>query len=215
MSETDTSAALDRPKRRAIVEAAAKLFMRDGYGAVSMDAVARESSVSKATLYAHFTGKDRLFATIVAERCAGLQAECEADPDWQAQDLRTALTSMGRRWLGFLMSPATIAIYRVVVAEAQRFPELPVAFYDSGPRPIKEWLTAWIAAQAQAGRLAAPDPLVAAEQFVALLRTGVFFRATLGVGAEPGEAERRMVVDQAVGTFLRAFAPHGASPAGS
>lgn len=213
MSDIDASSLLDRPKRRAIVEAAARLFMRDGYGAVSMDAVARESGVSKATLYAHFSGKDRLFATIVADRCAGLQAECEADPDWQAQDLRPALTAMGRRWLGFLMSPTTLAIYRVVVAEALRFPELAVAFYDSGPRPIKEWLTAWIAAQARAGRLTVPDPLVASEQFVALLRTGLFFRATLGVGTPPEEAERRAVVDHAVATFLRAFAPDGAPPA--
>lgn len=210
MSEADVPSLLDRPKRRAIVDAAARLFMRDGYGAVSMEAVARESGVSKATLYAHFSGKERLFATIVAERCTALQAELEADPDWQAQDPRTALTSMGRRWLGFLLSPATVAIYRVVVAEAMRFPELAVAFYDAGPRAIRDWLTGWIALQNRAGRLAAPDPAVAAEQFIALLRTGIFFRATLGIGAPPGPVESRAVIDEAVGTFLRAFGSAGA-----
>jgi len=209
MSAPATNAALDRPKRRLITEAAARLFLREGYGAVSMDAVARESGVSKATLYAHFTGKDRLFATIVAERCARLQAEADADPAWHGHDVRDALTAMGRHWLRFLMAPETLAIFRVVIGETPRFPELAAAFYDAGPRAMKEWLTAWVAEASAAGRLSVSDPLVAAEQFLALLRTGVFFRCSLGVAEAPTEAERNKVVDNAVETFLRAFGPHG------
>ena len=57
------------PKRQAILNAATELFVARGYGAVSMDAIARAADVSKATLYAHFESKDRLFARIVSDAC--------------------------------------------------------------------------------------------------------------------------------------------------
>ena len=59
----------DSPKRQAVIEAAGELFIAQGYGAVSMDAIARAAGVSKATLYAHFASKDKLFATIINEAC--------------------------------------------------------------------------------------------------------------------------------------------------
>ena len=48
--------------------------MTDGYGAASMDAIAKAAGVSKATVYAHFSGKDQLFAAIIAERMPGASA---------------------------------------------------------------------------------------------------------------------------------------------
>ena len=59
----------ESPKRQLVLDAAASLFMAHGYGAVSMDAVARAAGVSKATLYAYFSSKDQLFATIIGEAC--------------------------------------------------------------------------------------------------------------------------------------------------
>src|ERR687894_3210836 len=63
------------PKPRAILDAAAELFLAHGFAAVSMEAVARQAEVSKATLYAHFSGKDALFGAMVAERCGRLAVE--------------------------------------------------------------------------------------------------------------------------------------------
>ena len=59
----------DLPKRTQIMDAAAALFIAQGYGAVSMDAIAKAAAVSKATLYAYFRSKDALFATIIREAC--------------------------------------------------------------------------------------------------------------------------------------------------
>src|SRR5271157_6368560 len=59
----------ESPKHQLVLDAAATLFMAHGYGAISMDAIARAAGVSKATLYAHFSSKDLLFATIVREAC--------------------------------------------------------------------------------------------------------------------------------------------------
>jgi len=52
-------------KRRAIVEAATTVFLRNGYLGTSMDEIAALAGVSKQTVYKHFTDKERLFSQIV------------------------------------------------------------------------------------------------------------------------------------------------------
>jgi TetR/AcrR family transcriptional regulator, mexJK operon transcriptional repressor len=194
----------DSPKRQAVIEAAGELFIAQGYGAVSMDAIARAAGVSKATLYAHFASKDKLFATIINEACLQNMA-ASALPE-QSDDLATALTALGQRMLRFLLDAKPLAIHRVVVAESVRFPELGRAFYENGPAVFQRAFGAWLEAETTAGRLAVPDPIMAADQFVGMLRApGVFLRASLGVPPPPTEAEIDATVAAAVRTFLRAY----------
>src|SRR3981081_2768870 len=99
------------PKRRAIMEAATDLFAARGYGAVSMDAIARAADVSKATLYAHFESKDALFATIVKAACEenimpGGEFTDGGAPDG-TQDVAAALRAIGGRILRFFLRDLT------------------------------------------------------------------------------------------------------------
>ena len=195
-------------KRRKMLDAATELFMAQGYGAVSMDAVARAADVSKATLYAHFASKDALFATIVSDACClGTfdEAIFHADP----ADVAATLRLIGGRFLRYVMEPETLARYRVVVAESARFPELGAAFWVNGPLAFANRLTAWVEQQCAAGRLVADNPHVAADQFIALFRSSLFMRASLAVPPAPSEAEIDATVDAAVTTFLRAYAAPG------
>lgn len=196
----------DSPKRQAVLDAAAILFIAQGYGAVSMDAIARAANVSKATLYAHFRSKDSLFATIITEACrANFDWENELRAD--AADARSALIGFGRRVLHFLLEEHALAIHRVVMAESARFPELGRAFFEGGPATARAQLGAWLAAQTRAGRLRVADPPLAAEQLMALLRAGPHLRATLGVPPKPDEAEIEATVRSAIHTFLAAHGP--------
>jgi AcrR family transcriptional regulator len=200
---TDVRADSESPKRQLVLDAAAKLFMAHGYGAVSMDAVARAAGVSKATLYAHFTSKDQLFATIVGEACRARLGLADLLPT-DASDPRVALTEFGGRLLRFFLEERVLCIYRVVTAESVRFPELGRALYDNGPAALFRTFGAWLAEQSVAGRLAVADPAMAAEQFVGMLRMGVFTRASLGL-APPTEPEIDATVAAAVTTFLKAY----------
>ncbi|HVC63098.1 MAG TPA: TetR/AcrR family transcriptional regulator [Acetobacteraceae bacterium] len=196
----------DSPKRQAVIAAAGELFIAQGYGAVSMDAVARAAGVSKATLYAHFASKDRLFATIIKEACRQKVAAIDllAEP---CDDLAAALTALGQQMLRFLLDAKPLAIQRVVMAECVRFPELGRAFYENGPEVFRRTFGAWLAVQAGAGRLAVPDPVIAADQFLGMLRaTGIFLRASLGLPPAPADADIDATVAAAVRTFLRAYA---------
>lgn len=91
------------PKRRAILNAATELFAARGYGAVSMDAIARSADVSKATLYAHFESKDQLFATIVQVACLENIMPAEDLPDGGTDDA-DALRAIGSRICGSFCS---------------------------------------------------------------------------------------------------------------
>lgn len=199
------------PKRQAVIEAAGELFIAQGYGAVSMDAIARAAGVSKATLYAHFASKDVLFATIINEACQQNMAVIGLLPE-PSDDLAAALTGAGQRMLRFLLDAKPLAIHRVVVAESVRFPELGRAFYENGPAVFRRAFAAWLVAQTAAGRLAVPDPPMAADQFVGMLRApGVFLRASLGLPPPPTDAEIDATVTAAVRTFLKAYAVEGVS----
>src|SRR5579862_8515091 len=105
------------PKRQLVMDAATDLFLAQGYGAVSMDAVARAAGVSKATLYAYFASKAALFAKIMCDR--GLNAKLdEALYPEHVTDLRAALEQLGLRISNFMMQERTLALYRIIIAES-------------------------------------------------------------------------------------------------
>jgi TetR/AcrR family transcriptional repressor of mexJK operon len=192
-------------KPRAILDAAATLFLAHGYAAVSMDAVARGAGVSKATLYAHFAGKDALFAAMVGERCDRMAAEASALAG-HGDDPEASLRRLGKAVLAFIVAPSTLAIHRTVLAEAGRAPDLGAAFYAAGPGAGRERLAAWIAEEQRLGRLRADlDPLEAATHLSALLRGDLWLRAGLGMEPAPDDPAIERAADAAAAVFLRAY----------
>ncbi len=192
------------PKHRQIVQAAEALFLAHGYGAVSMDAVARLACVSKATLYAYFASKDALFASIVAEKgCLSPVIE-ELFPD-TVPDLRAALLAIGQRMLRFLLQERTLSILRIAIAESARFPELGHAFYENGPQKFCYRFRTWLETLAAQGLVQTPDTLIATHQFMALLRSDVFLRTSLALPPPASDTEIDETVTSAVETWVRAF----------
>lgn len=188
-----------------ILEAAGKLFLEHGYGAVSMDAVAKTANVSKATLYAHFGSKDDLFRAMVAGECKGeaMIAVCE-----QARrlDVPDGLRLIARHFATLVMSPKALAGYRVVVGEAHRFPELARAFYEAGPARTMEQITGYMTEISRKGLLAIPDPQLAAEQLVGLVKSHTHLRYMLCLADRPSEEELNRIIDGAVNLFIKGYA---------
>ncbi|MGO8920526.1 MAG: TetR/AcrR family transcriptional regulator [Stellaceae bacterium] len=190
-------------KPQQIRAAAACLFLEHGYGAVSMDVIAREAGVSKATIYAHFADKAELFADLVTEECARQWpyiAMLESEPG----DLREALLAVGTVYAELLVSPKGVQTFRMVVAESPRFPELGRAFYEGGPRLIRDKLATYLSRAEAQGKLALGDPRLAAQQFLAMLRCEHHLRALI-LGDPPASAEIARVVTAATDMFLRAY----------
>ena len=196
-------------KREVILDAARVVFLEVGYAAASMDSVAARAGVSKATSYAHFSSKDQLFAAMIRRRCDRNSTFAPVDP---ALDARATLSVVGQRVLDLLLLPDTLAMFRVVVAESARQPDLAQAFYASGPGAGRAEIAQVIADLTARGAIRADDPARLADLFIGMLRTDLFMRTLLGL-AQPTEAERAEAVAAAVDTLLAACGvPNAATP---
>ncbi len=193
-------------KAEQVIEAATQLFMEQGYGATSMDAVAKLAGVSKATLYAHFASKEALFEVIIGRACVR-HSETLSRPGIEQEDLRATLVQIGRDFVSFVMTDAALAIYRVIIAEAARFPELGRIFFESGPRLTLGRFAAFLAKAGEQGHLRIADPRRAAEQFIGMLKGELHLRRLLALTPPPTAAEVEAQVTSAVDTFLRAHRP--------
>jgi TetR/AcrR family transcriptional regulator, mexJK operon transcriptional repressor len=189
-------------KREAILDAAQAVFLEMGYAAASMDAMAARAVVSKATIYAHFKAKDQLFAEVIRRRC-------ERDPMFALRggtegDAREVLSVVARHLMRLFLSPETMRMYRVVVAEAVRQPELANAFYEAGPVRGKEAVAEIFRELARRGDLDIPEPWRAADLFVGMLRAEYFHRELLGLPHMEGHTLDG-TIEAAVETMLRAY----------
>jgi TetR/AcrR family transcriptional regulator, mexJK operon transcriptional repressor len=196
-------------KVESILAAATRTFLAGGFGAVSMDTIAREAGVSKATVYAHFAGKEELFGAMVGRVCER-HFETFSARELDPADVRASLTTLGRRFLDLVLSPDAIAVHRIIVAEVTRFPALGEVFWRAGPERTLRQIEAFLRRAAAAGSLEIAQARIAAEQFVGLIRGENHLRHLLRLEAE-AEAEAGQsgvgdAVSAGVDTFVRAFA---------
>ena len=191
------------PKRDAILDAAREVFLRDGYSA-SMDLVAAEAGVSKQTVYNHFGSKEKLFRAIV-DHASGELLDVLLEGDAHASPAAT-LETIARRFLDMLLTPSHVAVHRMLVGEAPRFPDLAREIYLGGPAHAARELAHYLAEESGKGTLAVADPALAAEQFFGALCGHLHLRALLIPDDAPGEAEIERAIHHAVRGFLRAHA---------
>jgi len=188
-------------KQDAIVEAAAEVFLEQGFGSASMDEIARRAGVSKATVYSHFDSKPALFGAIVQQRCQRTMSAMLTE--MSDQPVAETLTAVARQFLDVLMMPGSLPLYRVVLAEAPRFPELGRIFYEAGPDRCAVSLAQYLVELDTRRILSVPEPRRAAEQFLSSVLGHIHIRMLLGVAdAAPPAEEREKQVAAAVSTFL-------------
>jgi TetR/AcrR family transcriptional regulator, mexJK operon transcriptional repressor len=198
--------ALPSSKAESILAAAKRAFLAAGFAAVSMDAIAREASVSKATVYAHFAGKEELFGAVIGRECERYFARVSAD-ELDPLDARGSLTVLGRRFLDLLLSSDGIALHRIILAEVTRLPALGEVFWRAGPERQRLQIEAFLKRASAAGSLELTDARLAAEQFVSLVRSDIQLRHLLRLEADADQRGVSATVRAAVATFMRAFAP--------
>ena len=144
-------------KAESILAAAKRTFLASGFGAVSMDTIAREAGVSKATVYAHFAGKEELFGAVIGRECGLYFARFSAG-ELNPNNVRASLTVLGRRFLELVLSPDAIALHRIILGEVTRFPGLGEVFWRAGPERQRVQIEAFLQVAASRGTLSLPIP---------------------------------------------------------
>ena len=201
--------ALPSSKAESILAAAKRAFLAAGFAAVSMDAIAREAGVSKATVYAYFAGKEELFGAVIARECERYFARVSAN-ELDPLDVRASLTVLGTRFLDLVLSPDGIALHRIILAEVTRLPALGEVFWRAGPERQRLQIEAFLKRASAAGSLEIADARLAAEQFVSLVRSDIQLRHLLRLEADTDQRGIGAAVEAAVATFMRAFASRSA-----
>ncbi|HET7715573.1 MAG TPA: TetR/AcrR family transcriptional regulator [Bauldia sp.] len=196
-----------KARRARILDAASRVFAREGFAGASIDVIAAEAGVSRQTVYNQFGDKEKVFAAVVedtTERAsAGLFATLASFPD-RPKDLEAELVGFARRLAATCMCDRrAAALYKLVETEGHRYPELFEAWRERGPGRVWAAVSARLSRLAHDGLLDLDDPDLAARQLISLVNMDL--RGPAMMGQRPSEAEVDAATRAAVRTFLRAY----------
>ncbi len=180
------------------------VFLRDGFERASVDDIAREAGVSKATIYAYFPDKQLLFLEVAHMECRRQVEDAEASITAEVP-VRDMLMGVGEKITSVMMSDASRHMFRIVVAEAERFPLLARDMYQFGPALILGRLARGLQCYVDAGTLEVSDVELAANQFVQLCRAPIYDRIVFGLAGTIKPEEVRTGIDSAVDMFLARY----------
>ena len=187
-----------------VLEGAREVFLADGFEGASVDDIARAAGVSKATLYSYFPDKRLLFMEVARLECIRQGEESIKEIDAHAAP-RVVLANAARHMLGFILSDFGQRVFRICVAEADRFPDLGRQFYESGPMMVRAHMKDYLADAVARGELVIEDLDLAADQFAELCKADLFPRWVFNIDASFSEAEIDRVITGAVDTFMARY----------
>ena len=183
-----------------VLDGARTIFMRDGFEGASVDDIVREAGVSKATLYSYFPDKRLLFLEVAKIECQA-QSEAAVSSIETSGDIREGLTVAARRMVRFFTSDVGMQVYRIVVGESQRFPEIGREFYAAGPAVVREILKKFLQKGIDEGRLQIDDLDLATDQFPELCKAGIHLQLAIGLRESVSEDE----IDRAANLLVAAW----------
>ncbi len=114
--------------------------------------------------------------------------------------------------LQFITSDFGKQVFRICVAESDRFPELGRRFYESGPKMVRDKLVCFLSEAVERGELRIDDVELAADQFAELCKAHIFPRILFCHEWQPGEEDIARVVDGAVETFMARYGAKAQAP---
>lgn len=195
-----------RDRRDAILAVAQSSFLENGYAATTMSSIAATLGGSKGTLWRYFPSKEALFAAVL-ERATKAYHDDLAHLLEPGNELASTLRSFTSGFLKRVLTADSLAMFRLVVAEAARFPEMGAIFYELAPKYARRLLSQFLEAAMKDGQLRKADPEVAARTLAMLAVSGCHQQVLLGQieTATPEQIEADVAF--AVDLFLRAYAP--------
>ncbi|RFU45430.1 TetR/AcrR family transcriptional regulator [Paraburkholderia sp. DHOC27] len=190
---------LQRRKRSAILDGAKAVFLSEGFGLATMDDVAAAAGVGKQTVYRHFKSKEALFVGLVSWMCAEVGGVLASAQDQQSDGSpEAALRELGEMLAQILITPDYLRLYRAIVAEAERLPELGQVFHENGAKVVRAY-----AAKILRQRFDESTAALRAATFVQLVLGDAYLELSIGFAVPDVEARFAMQIDEAVAAALR------------
>jgi AcrR family transcriptional regulator len=192
---------LDTAKRQQILDGARRCFLAQGFDGTSMNEIVKAAGVSKGTVYAYFPSKEKLFEALIFQDRRH-QAEQAVVIEDEGRPIEEVLHDLALRMGKMFKSPDTIAYVRVVIAAAEKFPEIGRAFYEAGPNYGNKVIAAYFKRKMDDGTLRAADPTLAAMQFCELVQCGLMKPRLFASESIVGTFEVERVIESGLNLFL-------------
>jgi AcrR family transcriptional regulator len=189
--------ALGEARRGQIVEAAARLWLRDGFDATSVEAIARAAGLAKGTVYLYFPSKEALLDEAV-RRYSLVPAVEELTRELAGVPVAEALPRIARGLFARLREHAPLLA--LVLRELPQRPDTARAFFERVVLPTNRRFAAYLEAGVAAGALRPLDTFVAARALVGMLMIFVLTQELYG-----GRAVAPLADDAITGTVADVF----------
>lgn len=193
-----------RHKRKDLLNVARRHFMAEGYAAARMEAIARDASVSTATLYAFFPSKTDLFTRVIDDASDDFSRQLQG-VQVRGGTVREQLTVFAVTYAGFMGDPFVRAVFRLVMAERKRFESTADRFFERGRGEIGGVLMQVIREHAENGALKIDRPSWAAGQLMGMIEHPVFLVPMVTGDDVQSRRDAGCIAAEAVDTFLARY----------
>lgn len=201
----------EQARADSLISAATRVFLRDGYGGSSIEKVATEAGVSTRTIYERHRNKAELFGAVVSRLVDQDICMALAPEELARFDPRQALTSIGQAITRRAVTPEARALFRIVITESQRFPELAAKMRGNTKQRVDDAVAHYLRDQVQRGRLDIADPERAAVVFLHMVCAEVNDCLLFGRADDMTNLGSIEHLQQVVDIFLNGTLSRGAS----
>lgn len=188
-------------KFRLVLDTARSVFLEHGYDRTSMDMIAHEAGVSKATVYAHFENKQQLFVKLVQEECKAVGPVMFLSLTWPVQDIEIALRAIARNFTSLFLNNRGLEFYRLIVSNVNQFPEVAAIFMEAGPDQHQAEIADFFNKAVQHGLMKIEDVNLAVKQFLGLVAADLPLTWVLAIQA-PSPEQYEAMINSGVRLFL-------------
>jgi TetR/AcrR family transcriptional regulator, mexJK operon transcriptional repressor len=197
-------------KRRQMIDAALEVFTANGYVGTSTDQLAAAAAVSKQTLYRVFGDKEGVFTALIheaADRIRDPFASLE-ERMRDAQSAEEAVRELAEQFARSIMTPEVQQLRRLVIAEATRFPELGLLFWERGFVRVSNSVGRCLRVLHERKLLTVPDTVMAVNHFTGMLLWIPSNQVMFAGAAKPvTEEQLEHIIAAGSRAFLRAYQP--------
>jgi TetR/AcrR family transcriptional regulator, mexJK operon transcriptional repressor len=190
----------------ALINAATRVFLREGYGLASIDKVAAEAGVSTRTIYERYKNKADLLGAVIG-RLVDRMSTVLSTLDLNRLEPKAALGVIAEIITDRARDPDAVALFRIVATEAHRFPELASKMRENNKLCVDNVVASYLRAQARRGLLNLADPDRAATLFLQMICSELHDRLLFGGEAEVATLDFKSHVDHVIDLFLLGAAP--------
>lgn len=178
----------DEETRDLLVQAAADAFTAGGYAGTCMGTVAQNAGISTKTMYRLIPTKAELFSAVIGRQISQFMLKTD-DSALAELPLEVALEQILGAYGNLTLNEETIALFRLVIGESERFPEVAAVFYETAITRVGEVMEDWVRRQVALGRIDVEDPTIATSMLRGMLIMDVQRAAMLGQRPAPDSQE--------------------------